>query len=108
VQRSLSFPPGTAILLNTSVLAFEANRDDVALYNDRDLPFSARMGKHAFEMFWRTQDIKVLDFPACVSKGLPGCCRKRSRVFSKNKNLFRHVQDLLLRARGTKLRVASY
>jgi len=90
------FPPGTAILLDTSVLSLKANRDDIAIYNDGDLPFPGRMLKHEFEVLLVTQDIEILDLPAFFGKGLPGRCGERSRVFSKNKDLFRHGEDLLL------------
>ncbi len=90
------FPPGTAILLGTSVLSIKANRDDVATYNDGDLPLPGRMLKHEFEVFFVIQHIEILNFSAFLGQGLPGRCGERSRVFSKNKDLLRHVKDLLL------------
>ena len=68
----------------------KANRDDIAIYNDGDLPFPGRVLKHEFEVLVVTQDIEILDFPAFFGKGLPGRCGERSGVFSKNKDLLRH------------------
>ncbi len=52
-----SFPPGTTIVLDTSILSFEANGDHLVFYNDRDFTLSPRMLKHEFELFWVIYDI---------------------------------------------------